>query len=75
MKAFLESIARQIVANPDAVQVEEEDTERGLRLILTVAPEDMGKVIGRDGKVAKALRTVMKAASRNYPKPVYVDIV
>lgn len=75
MKEFLESIARQIVANPDEVRVEEEDTEKGLRLTLSVAQEDMGKVIGRDGKVAKALRTVIKAASRNYPKPVYIDIV
>ncbi|MBP3392797.1 MAG: KH domain-containing protein [Clostridia bacterium] len=75
MKEFLETIVRQLVNNPDEVRVEEEDTERGLRLILSVAQEDMGKVIGRDGKVAKALRTVIKAASRNYPKPVYVDIV
>ena len=75
MKEFLETIVRQLVNNPDEVRVEEEDTERGLRLILSVAQEDMGKVIGRDGKVAKALRTVIKAASRNYSKPVYVDIV
>lgn len=75
MKEFLESIVCQIVSRPEEVRVEEEDTERGIVLKLSVAQEDMGKVIGREGKVAKAIRTVIKAASRNSLKPVYVDIV
>ena len=75
MGEFLETIVRQLVNNPEQVSVTVEETETGTVLKLSVAPEDMGKVIGRDGKIAKALRTISKAAFRNNPKPVYVDIV
>ena len=55
--------------------MEEEESETSITLKVSVADEDKGKVIGKDGKIAKALRTVTKAASRNVPKSVYVDIV
>lgn len=75
MGDFLETIVRQLVDRPEQVSVTVEENENSTVLKLSVAPEDMGKVIGREGKVAKALRTVAKAAFRNNPKPVYVDIV
>lgn len=75
MEEFLEYVARQIVTKPNDVHVEAEETERGTVLKLTVAQEDMGKIIGKDGKVAKALRTVVKAAARNSETPVFIDII
>ncbi|NLN04226.1 MAG: KH domain-containing protein [Clostridiaceae bacterium] len=75
MKELLAYIARQLVDDPDAVSVNQIETEKAITLQLSVAEEDMGKVIGKDGRIAKAIRTVIKAASRNEDKPVYVDIV
>lgn len=75
MKEFLESVARSLVDHPDQVQVEVVETERSITLQLKVAGEDMGKVIGKEGRIAKAIRTVVKAASRKESKPVYVDIL
>ena len=75
MKELLVYIARQLVDNTDAVSVNQIETEKVITLQLSVAEEDMGKVIGKDGRIAKAIRTVIKAASRNEDKPVYVDIV
>ncbi len=75
MKELLLYIARLLVNNPDAVSVEVVETEKAINLQLKVAEEDMGKVIGKEGRIAKAIRTVIKAASKNEDKPVYVDIV
>ena len=75
MKEFLEIVVRQLVNHPELVSVEEEESETSITLKVSVADEDKGKVIGKDGKIAKALRTVTKSASRNVPKSVYVDIV
>ena len=75
MKDFLEIVVRQLVDHPEQVVVEEEETERGITYKVNVAEEDKGQVIGKEGKIAKALRTVTKAASRNIPKMVFVDIV
>jgi predicted RNA-binding protein YlqC (UPF0109 family) len=75
MEDFLINIVRQMVDDPDQVSVEVAENENNTVLRLSVAPDDMGRVIGREGRVAKALRTVVKAAFRNNPKPVYVDIV
>ncbi|MBO5147116.1 MAG: KH domain-containing protein [Clostridia bacterium] len=75
MKDFLEIVVRQLVDHPEQVVVEEEETERGITYKVNVAEEDKGQVIGKEGKIAKALRTVTKAASRNMPKMVFVDIV
>lgn len=75
MKEFLELIAKSLVDNPDQVSVEVVETERNITLKLSVAQEDIGKVIGKEGKIAKAIRTVIRAASRSSEKPVFVDIV
>lgn len=75
MKDFLEIVVRQLVDHPEQVVVEEEETEKGITYKVNVAEEDKGQVIGKEGKIAKALRTVTKAASRNMPKMVFVDIV
>jgi uncharacterized protein len=62
VKELLEYLARELVDDPDAVRVEEAEDERGIVLTLRVGPDDMGKVIGRGGRTARAIRTVMKAA-------------
>ena len=61
MRDLLEFIARELVDDPDAVRVEETEDARGVVLTLRVAPDDMGKVIGRGGRTARAIRTVVKA--------------
>ena len=58
MKGLLEVIAKSLVDNPDEVVVTEKETEKGLVLELKVAPSDMGKVIGKQGRIAKAIRSV-----------------
>lgn len=75
MKEFLEIVAKQLVNNPDQVVVEVEETEDRILLKLSVAEEDKGRVIGREGKIAKSLRTIVKAVARNQDKPVFVDIL
>ena len=61
-QAVLEYVVRHIVDDPDSIRVEVEERRRGLELHLNVAPDDMGKVIGRRGRVAQAMRTVVRAA-------------
>ena len=75
MKGLLEVIAKSLVDNPDEVVVTEKETEKGLVLELKVAPSDMGKVIGKQGRIAKAIRSVVKAAASKSDKKVIVDIV
>ena len=74
MKELLEVIAKNLVDDPDAVIVTERQEEKGICLELKVAPDDMGKVIGKDGRIAKAIRTVVKAASFKEDMKVFVDI-
>ena len=62
MKDLLDYLVRELVDDPDAVRVEQADDDRGVLLTLRVAQDDMGKVIGRGGRTARALRIVMKAA-------------
>jgi hypothetical protein len=62
VRDLLEYIARELVDDPDAVRVDEAEDDRGVVLTLHVAPDDMGKVIGRGGRTARAIRAVMKAA-------------
>jgi uncharacterized protein len=62
MKDLLDYLVRELVDDPDAVRVEQVDDDRGVLLTLRVAQADMGKVIGRGGRTARALRIVMKAA-------------
>ncbi len=73
MKELLEYIAKSMVDNPDEVEVTEVETDTGLKLELRVAPSDMGKVIGRQGRTSKEIRTLVKAAAGS--KRVIVDIV
>lgn len=75
MKELLEQIARSLVDNPDEVAVNEVDGEQSLILELKVAEDDMGKVIGKQGRIAKAIRTVMKAAAVRDNKRVVVEII
>jgi predicted RNA-binding protein YlqC (UPF0109 family) len=68
-------IAKSLVDNPDAVQVVAVEQPDALVLELHVAPEDMGKVIGKQGRIAKAIRSIVKAATLKDAKPVFVEIV
>jgi uncharacterized protein len=75
VRELLEFLAREIVDDPDAVQVTETEDDRGTLLSLRVAPDDMGKVIGRAGRTARAIRTVVKAAAIRSGARVSVEIV
>ncbi|WP_138206670.1 KH domain-containing protein [Haloimpatiens lingqiaonensis] len=75
MKELLEVIAKSLVDNPEMVCVNEIAGEQSIILELKVAPEDMGKVIGKQGRIAKAIRTVMKAAAIKENKRVVVEII
>ncbi len=76
MKELLEIIAKNLVDSPDAVVVTEKTKEDGsITLELKVAEDDMGKVIGKHGRIAKAIRAVVKAGAINNNKKVYVEIV
>ena len=74
MKELVEVIAKALVTNPDAVVVTETVTERETVLTLTVDPADMGKVIGKQGRIAKAIRTVLKAEAVHEDKRISLDI-
>lgn len=75
MKELVEVIAKALVENPSEVVVTEREDARTIVVELRVAPSDMGKVIGKQGRIAKAIRCVVKAASANETKKVIVDIV
>ena len=75
MIQLIESIAKSLVDNPAAVFVTESESRQGSVITLKVAPEDMGKVIGKQGKIARALRTVVRAAATKSNKKVTVEIV
>ncbi len=74
LKQTLYDIARAIVDTPDEVTVTMTEDDNTVTLVLSVAPDDMGMVIGRHGKIAKAIRTVIKAAAVNTNKKVNVEI-
>ena len=75
MKDLVEVIAKSLVENPDKVVVTQKEDDRAIVVELKVAQADMGKVIGKQGRIAKAIRSVVKAASANETKKVLVDIV
>jgi predicted RNA-binding protein YlqC (UPF0109 family) len=75
MTELLEYLARQLVDSPDDVRVEELDEGDTLVLRLHVAEEDLGKVIGRQGRIARALRTVVRAGSARERRRVQLEIV
>ena len=70
-----EYIAKSLVDNPDMVEVNEVEGSQSLIIELKVAPDDMGKVIGKQGRIAKAIRTVVKAAATKDNKRVIVEII
>lgn len=75
MSELLEELARRLVDEPDAVRVEAIDDDEGLLLRLHVAPDDVGKVIGRQGRIARALRTVVRASAARGDRRVQLEIV
>ena len=74
MKDLILFLAKSLVVNPDAVQVTETEGPDSIILELNVAPEDMGKVIGKQGRIAKAILSVLKAATPRDIKPVFLEI-
>ena len=74
MKELVEVIAKALVDHPDQVTVTETEREDAILVALSVAPTDMGQVIGKSGKIAKAIRSVVKAASVDSDKKVIVEI-
>ncbi len=75
MVELVEYIAKSLVDHPEQVEVREIQGETGLILELRVAPEDMGKVIGKQGRIAKAIRAVVKAASLKQGTPAMLEIL
>ena len=74
MKELVEVIAKALVDHPEEVKVTETEREDAILVELSVAPADMGTVIGKSGKIAKAIRSVVKAASVESEKKVIVEI-
>jgi uncharacterized protein len=72
---LLEYLARRLVDEPDAVRVESVERDGGIVLQLHVAPDDVGKVIGRQGRIARALRTVVRAGAARSRERVHLEIV
>ena len=75
MKELVEVIAKSLVDYPDEVQVTETENDKAVVLELKVAQSDMGKVIGKQGRIAKAIRTVVKAAASKEDRKVIVEIM
>ena len=75
MRELVETIAKALVDSPDEVVVTQSETDREIILQLHVAQEDMGKVIGKQGRIAKAIRAVVKAATLKCDKKVKVEIL
>jgi uncharacterized protein len=74
VRELLEFIARELVNEPDSVRVDETNDDKGVVLTLNVAADDMGKVIGRGGRTARAIRSVVRAAAARKDMMVRVDI-
>lgn len=74
MKELVEVIAKALVENPEQVVVTETEKEKAIIVDLKVAPSDMGKVIGKSGRIAKSIRTVVSAAATKSDKKVIVEI-
>ncbi|MCI8947965.1 MAG: KH domain-containing protein [Lachnospiraceae bacterium] len=75
MKALVEVIAKALVDHPDEVVVTQKENGKNITVELHVAASDMGKVIGKQGRIAKAIRSVVKAASSKDNKKVDVEII
>jgi len=75
MKEILETIILSLVEDKSAVQIEEKNNEKTISFEVKVADKDMGKVIGKEGKVAKSIRTVMKAVAGRERKKISIEFV
>jgi uncharacterized protein len=75
VRDLLDYLARRLVDEPDAVRVEEVDEDDALVLRLHVAPDDIGKVIGRQGRIARALRTLVRAGGAHEGRRIVLEIV
>lgn len=75
MKDLLEYIVKSLVNNPDSVRIEENENDGEVVFEVRVAPEDMGRIIGKGGRIAKAVRSLMKAASFKENTRVNVEII
>lgn len=75
MKEILESIIKNLVSNPEAVQINEMQGQTAIVYEVKVAEEDMGKVIGRQGRVAQAIRTIVKAIASKKQKRVTIEFI
>lgn len=75
MKELLEYLAKALVDKPEEVEVSQVEGERSVILELRVSPDDMGKVIGKQGRIAQALRTIVKAAAIKDGKRVMIEII
>ena len=75
MEQLVNYIAKTLVTMPDQVEVKRTETEQAVTIELHVAPEDMGKVIGKQGRIAKSIRTLVKAATIKDEKPTFVEIL
>lgn len=76
MKELLYALVKDLVSNPDAISIKESEKDGTLAFELSVAPDDMGRVIGKQGRVAKSIRTIMRSAAvRKGLSGVIVDIV
>ncbi|HYD92836.1 MAG TPA: KH domain-containing protein [Candidatus Paceibacterota bacterium] len=73
-QAFLEYVVKSLVDTPDAVQITRTVDEMGVLLTLTVAAEDMGKIIGRDGNIAKAIRTLLRVVGMKHNARVNLKV-
>ncbi len=74
-KNFVEYVVKAIVDNPDKVQVERKVDEMGVLIELTVAPEDMGKIIGKEGQTAKAIRTLLRVLGAQINARINLKII
>ncbi|WP_202079875.1 KH domain-containing protein [Caldalkalibacillus salinus] len=74
MKELIETVAKALVDHPEDVRVSSKENERSITFQLNVHPDDVGKVIGKQGRIANALRTVVYASATKGGKKVYVDI-
>jgi len=75
MKALVEQMAKALVDNPDAVKVNEIEGEQASVIELSVAKEDLGKIIGKQGRTARAMRTILTAASAKHHKRATLEII
>ena len=75
MKEVLETIIKNLVDSPETIEIKEVEGEKSIIFEVKVAEEDMGKIIGRQGKIAQSIRTVMKAVANRKDKKIIVEFI